>query len=444
MKATILSLTIVLVSSAVKAQTQMHTSGVDIVLDVAWGYRIYPRDSPVDALIEKSKFTSTVENTYILQTGDDGYRPETALNVNNARITGNYLDYVHPNRGFMHAIIAGYNLDYQITYNYINRSYFAVVAEAGFNDGSPMVNTNYVISGNIFRNNVTPVSIAGYDNLLVSNNTFYNERSDAGFAIKISESNGTTVPAICRNIRIMNNIVFLANSTKAIYLISSCDQGLLVDYNLYYSGIGADNEPEFAIDGITHTWSEWRALGYDEHSVIIDPNFNNSEELVPATPLYYGTDLGFEHAYSLSTDASWIVGYAPNTTRQGTTWQVGAKIYEDPTPTTTCVSLGGICCAPFTTCDGTSLNSSDCDTTCCNGECTPFAPDGGSDGEVHQGDDASTAGDGTEPGALVGGCACGAGKMPANELFLLALAISCLWRRHRLRRMYSFLRNQGR
>jgi hypothetical protein len=45
--------------------------------------------------------------------------------------------------------------------------------------------------------------------------------------------------------------------------------------------------------------------------------------------------------------------------------------------TETCESLGGICCDPGATCNGTGLSSSDCYTTCCNGSCDSSAPDGG-------------------------------------------------------------------
>jgi uncharacterized repeat protein (TIGR02059 family) len=70
--------------------------------------------------------------------------------------------------------------------------------------------------------------------------------------------------------------------------------------------------------------------------VVVNPNFNNFTDFVPATRLNYGKDLGSAWQTGLSTTATWIVGSSPATTNQNGTWQVGARVYEAvstaPTP----------------------------------------------------------------------------------------------------------------
>ena len=48
----------------------------------------------------------------------------------------------------------------------------------------------------------------------------------------------------------------------------------------------------FNAGGSIKTFSEWQALGYDTHSVVVNPNFKDFVSFVPAARLDYGTDLG--------------------------------------------------------------------------------------------------------------------------------------------------------
>jgi hypothetical protein len=81
------------------------------------------------------------------------------------------------------------------------------------------------------------------------------------------------------------------------------------------------------IDGVTKTWAQWQALGYDAHSKIVNPNFINTTDFVPASRLDYGTNLGTEWEAGLSTKAQWIVGSSPATINQKGKWQVGARLH---------------------------------------------------------------------------------------------------------------------
>lgn len=97
------------------------------------------------------------------------------------------------------------------------------------------------------------------------------------------------------------------------------------DYNVFWCTVG---EPTFAIDGKKLTWQQWNTLGYDTHSKIVNPNFINTTDFVPADRLDFGLDLGTEWQTGLSTTAIWVPGSAPETANQNGTWQVGARISQ--------------------------------------------------------------------------------------------------------------------
>ncbi|MRS03044.1 T9SS type A sorting domain-containing protein, partial [bacterium] len=77
-----------------------------------------------------------------------------------------------------------------------------------------------------------------------------------------------------------------------------------------------------------YTFSEWQRIGYDKHSVLIDPQFNNLTDFVPATRLDYGVNLGIDLMEGLDVDAVW--GYeSPAIAFQNGKWQVGARVFSD-------------------------------------------------------------------------------------------------------------------
>ena len=73
----------------------------------------------------------------------------------------------------------------------------------------------------------------------------------------------------------------------------------------------------------------------DAHSVIINPNFTNTTDLIPSVRMDYGTNLGSLWSTGLSLSATWTVGASPQTQTQGDTWQVGSRVFASaviPTP----------------------------------------------------------------------------------------------------------------
>jgi len=95
------------------------------------------------------------------------------------------------------------------------------------------------------------------------------------------------------------------------------------DYNVFYCETGT---PVFVISGTVKTFAEWQELGYDIHSVVVNPDFINTTSFVPVSRLDHGTNLGPEWQTGLSTNATWSSAN-PATTAQNGTWQVGAMVF---------------------------------------------------------------------------------------------------------------------
>jgi membrane carboxypeptidase/penicillin-binding protein len=83
----------------------------------------------------------------------------------------------------------------------------------------------------------------------------------------------------------------------------------------------------FSYLGVSKTFAQWQALGYDTHSVVANPNFIDLTNFIPASRLDYGTNLGTIWQTGLSITATWVLGNTPATNDQNGTWQVGARIY---------------------------------------------------------------------------------------------------------------------
>ena len=301
-----------------------------------WGGVDIERTVPTLLTFRMNSISSLNTAGYMLQSGDDSYLA-TAGNLDNALISGNYFDWNGtPGATLCHGIMAGYNINYDIRHNYIDGPYYGVVHEGGYDDGSSMVNTEGGIRYNIFKNSPTPIIILGYENPMVYNNTFYyGLSSNTNGLIRISSSNGTEVPAPSRNVKIKNNIFYVVNSVTVISLAEESTEGFESDYNIYYCEQCVDNEPVFKIADNTVTWDEWQALGYDTHSLVIDPGFIDYTDFVPLSRLDYGIDMGADYDLGLSISASWNPGQYPSTVRQNGSWQVGAILFDedaDPVP----------------------------------------------------------------------------------------------------------------
>ncbi len=286
-------------------------------------------DDDVPILLTFSRNTITCQNSsgLILFAGRD-LPDEDVNNVDNAIISGNWIDW-NGTIGSAHGIMAGYNINFDIRHNKIDKAPYGIVIEGT----QGMTYTKGGVSYNIFTGSqYYGVTNEGQSNLPIYNNTFYNGYSNiSGYVLHIGYNNEVTPTAYTHNAKIKNNIFYSRKDPDFIFVDSEAALTLECDYNLYYVEDG-DHKPRFYIGGRGElTFEQWQALGFDIHSIVIDPDFIDTINFVPSKPLFYGTDLGEEFDAGLDPSYKFVAKQYPATTRQGVSWQVGAITYKSET-----------------------------------------------------------------------------------------------------------------
>jgi len=297
-----------------------------------------PRTSPTNFKFLYNSLTSVNVQGYMLQAGDEGVNAYNG-NLNGELIQGNQFIWngnfsgLGTSMTITHGVFTGCNINVNIKHNYLYRVPMGIIRKSA----SSMVNTSGGVSYNILKTFNVGGVVKGMSGVKWYNNTFYQDRptyssSDptAGTwrgAIDVYTNTDVTPNSISHGTKIKNNIFYSKYKTLAINVMDAASlTDFECDYNVYWVEEG-DHKPVFNAGGTTKTWDQWRAMGYDAHSVVMNPNFIDFVNFVPATRLDYGTDLGSEFNTGLSTTAVWTVGSMPATTVQNGTWQVGARIY---------------------------------------------------------------------------------------------------------------------
>ena len=294
---------------------------VDTETGVSNGYNI-PRNQVTALTFRNNSLTSVNSVGYILQAGDE----KPGLNNNHldgAVITGNKFTWNGTDvDSWTHALFTGYNLGVIIKYNYLLNTPNGIQRKS---DG--MTDESGVVAYNIIKNPKVGIVVKGMNGVRIYNNTLYTDRTTEQTGrglIDVHANIDSELNAPSTGTKIFNNILYTKYNTLAINVMDQESlEGFQSDFNVFYCESGS---PRFSAGGVSKTFAEWQALGYDVHSVVINPQFNNLTDFVPTNRLDYGTDLGEDFAEGLATDAVWGT-ISPNTTRQNGTWQTGARIY---------------------------------------------------------------------------------------------------------------------
>jgi len=297
----------------------------------SWSGVLITHSAPVNLIFRNNLVTSVNAEGYMLQAGD-----ETPAGGNNKldgeTITGNRFVWngIDKASTITHGIFLGYNINSSVKYNYLSRVPTGVVLKS-----NGMGNTSGGVAYNIIsRSGNIAVAIKGINNVAVYNNTFYSDEvkytgnSNPGTnygIIDIFANDGLSPLAFSKGAKIKNNIFYTVNQISNITIEDSGDlEGFESDYNVFWCEAGT---PVFNYLGTVKTFAEWQALGFDTHSVVINPNFSDFTNFVPSSRLDYGTDLGTTWQTGLSVDTTWTLGTPPGTTIQNGTWQAGARLY---------------------------------------------------------------------------------------------------------------------
>src|ERR1035437_9724702 len=255
-----------------------------------WSGVIVPRCQPTKFAYQNNTITSINTGGYMLQAGDEG--PTSDNNdLDGSVITGNKFNWNGSNNPAVitHGLFTGYNKNCVVKYNYLNNAPYGIVFKSGTDDGINMTFTSGGCAYNICKNEKYAIRIKGMTGVNGYNNIFY-----------------STIQIPMINIE------------------SGCLTNFKSDYNFFWCEAG---KPTFVINGVTKTFCQWQALGYDTHSIVINPDFIDYTDFVPRVRLDYGTNLGCKWQSGLSIDAIWD-GTDPEMTDQNGTWQVGARIYS--------------------------------------------------------------------------------------------------------------------
>lgn len=324
MKKVLLVLFLGISSSWLSAQIVLTIEGTEII-DTETGTFLgvnIPRSQRTIFKYLNNSITSVNAYGYLLQAGDEA----PGVNNNNLDgeiIAGNKLTWNGTDESSMtHALFTGYNIDVIIKYNYLNRTPNAIQRKS---DG--MVDNNGVVAYNILNNPKLGIAVKGINGIKIYNNTFYSERTPAETSrglVDIHVNTDGGLFAISTGTKVFNNIFYTRNRVINIKIHETvCLEGFESDYNVFWCDAG---EPLFEIDGQTKTFTQWQALGFDLHSTVINPDFEDFTDFVPRIRLDYGKDFGADLQAGLAVDASWSKT-DPKTESQNGTWQVGARIY---------------------------------------------------------------------------------------------------------------------
>ncbi len=299
-----------------------------------WSGYDMPREVKVSLVFRNNTIISSNSSGYMLKAGDEN--PEIYNNnLDGELITGNRLIWNgNDANSITHGVFTGYNINVTIKYNYLERTPMGLIRKSnGMSDTSGGIAYNIV-------NDPTKVAVAikGINNVKIFNNTFYSSRSRSETWRPLIHIYANDNPvASSTGIKIFNNIFYTKHQIFNITVENSCLKGFECDYNLYWC---EDGEAKFMVGNKELSFREWQKMGYDLHSRILDPKFNNTTEFVPESRLDYGKDLGSEWEKGLSTDAIW--GKTdPGVAIQNGPWQVGARIYEAARGKTFYISVTG-------------------------------------------------------------------------------------------------------
>jgi uncharacterized protein YjdB len=289
-----------------------------------------PRSLPTAFTYRNNSITSVNSSGYMLQAGDE--EPASTNNkLDGEVITGNHFVWNGTDKtSITHGVFTGYNINAVLKYNYLYKVPMGLIRKS-----NGMTNTSGGVAYNIVnKTQAVGVVVKGINNVNIYNNTFYSDQvmyDGPGVGtwrglIDIYSNTDGGLNAPSTGTKIKNNIFYTTHQIYNIYIYdAACLTGFESDYNVFYCVAGT---PIFNYLGSYKTFAQWQALGYDTHSVIINPNFNNFTDFVPAARLDYGTNLGSAWQTGLSTSAIWTVGSAPATMNQNGTWQVGARIHS--------------------------------------------------------------------------------------------------------------------
>ncbi len=307
-------------------QINLVIEGKEIICTETGAYSGYvvPRDQPTFLTFRNNILNFSNASGYMLQAGDE--TPGVSNNnLDGEVITGNkFIWNGEVEDSWTHSVFTGYNINVILKYNYLERTPNGIQRKS-----NGMTDKSGVIAYNIIKSPRVGIVVKGMNGIKIFNNTLFSDKTPAqtGRAlidIHTNTDGGLNAPST--GVKIFNNIFYTRNRVLNIWVYEEvCFEEFESDYNVFWCESG---EPIFKVGDKFKSFSQWQAMGYDIHSVVINPGFTNFIDFVPSERLNYGKDLGVDFIEGLATDAMWI-NTSPRTALQNDKWQVGARIFEE-------------------------------------------------------------------------------------------------------------------
>jgi len=297
--------------------TDGQSWGNALIVDVA---------EPNVAIISRNSIHTNRTGGLLIMAGRDTPDADTG-NVDNSIISGNYIEYTGSVATGAHGIMDGYNL-FEIKHNKVVRTCYGIVCEGTVNTTHTSLATQYNI---ITTPRLYGITTEGQQNKRYYNMTLYNGHHIDGYLVHFGVNIEATPYSYSTNAELKNSIIYSEIDTVVVFVGENEKASFDPDYNLYWCKSSYNNEPSFYVQGEASnplTFAQWQALGYDTHSRVQNPNFIDTINFVPSEPLFYGTNLGSDYATGLDTSYTFTAGSYPDTVSQGSTWQVGAVLYN--------------------------------------------------------------------------------------------------------------------
>jgi len=313
-----------------EGKTYVDTTFIDYLCGRSYGIQT-PRSNPAKFIFRNNYVESCNIGGYMLEAGQEVPSAYTN-NFQGAEIIGNKFNWVgnQDSNTITHGIFTGYHTDVKVMYNYLDHVPMGIIRKSnGLTDTAGVVAYNIIVSPP-----AVGVVVKGMNGVCIYNNTFFSEDSTyvgPGIGtwrglidVYMNTDASAGVIGTATHTKIKNNIFYTRHQIRNINVMDEeCLEGFECDYNIYWC---EDGDPIFALEGQHYTFTEWQALGYDTHSMIMNPHFKDFINFVPEFRLQWGTPTEFDMGIAMSD--YWKAGFDMQLVKQRGYWQQGARIYE--------------------------------------------------------------------------------------------------------------------
>jgi hypothetical protein len=268
------------------------------------------------------EYSNTVE--YCVLVGSDSYLANTVM-YDGTQFIGNKVTGLGSTgcSTYTETLFLGWSGNGIWQYNFLSNCPYGICSKS-----SGLSNANGYIAYNAIKNPKYGITVKGISNTTIVNNTIYLDNTVCSYATAITLNLSDDGTQGCPRTTIENNIIYSSGTCPYMIQIGEYSDlaSLVCDYNVYYVSGGTPTFMYTDQNGNTRyaSFSQWQALGFDSHSVVINPGLD-PVSLVPASAVQHATNLG--PAYITGIDPSNTWNRAPAITKaQDATWQNGAFI----------------------------------------------------------------------------------------------------------------------